>query len=208
MNFEIFKERLNIIKLAEAIDSKFGYDYVTSINVFLQEKEKESYVIIIAVHVDRLDKDGHTLVYMSTDHYFKVHMCDDTTISEIYLEMCADRMEVDRLSVIYDALILRLQLDFDNRPVFIERKISALTKIKAKQIDEMIELAEEINRICESESVYSSIKDLKILKELRQILRLAKEIKKGTMTHEVIGSDKHSELIAAKLRLSRIVEED
>ena len=39
MNFEIFKERLNTNELAEAISSKLGDDYETSVSLFEHDED-------------------------------------------------------------------------------------------------------------------------------------------------------------------------
>ena len=111
MNFEIFKERLNTNELAEAISSKLGDDYETSVSLFEHDEDGESYMIV-SVGVGRLDEEGKQVPLSSTRHYFHAHMSDDSTVSEVYLEMFAGRAEVDRLPSIYDALMQRLKLDF------------------------------------------------------------------------------------------------
>lgn len=111
MNFEIFKERLNTNELAEAISSKLGDDYETSVSLFEHDEDGESYMIV-SVSVDRLDEEGKQVSLSSTRHYFNVHMSDDTTVNEVYLEMFAGLAEVDRLPAIYDSLMQRLKLDF------------------------------------------------------------------------------------------------
>ena len=111
MNFEIFKERLNTNELAGAISSKLGDGYETSVSLFERDEDGESYMIV-SVSVDRLDEEGKRVSLSSTRHYFDVHMSDDTTVNEVYLEMFAGRAEVDRLPVIYDVLMQRLKLDF------------------------------------------------------------------------------------------------
>lgn len=111
MNFEIFKEHLSTNELAEAISSKLGDDYETSVSLFEHDEDGESYMIV-SVSVDRLDEEGKRESLSSTRHYFNVYMSDDTTVNEVYLEMFAGRAEVDRLPVIYDVLMQRLKLDF------------------------------------------------------------------------------------------------
>lgn len=112
MNFEIFKERLNTNELAEAISSKLGDDYETSVSLFEHDEDGESYMIV-SVGVGRLDEEGKQVPLSSTRHYFNVRMSDDTTVDEVYLEMLADRPEINRLPSIYDALMQRLKLDFN-----------------------------------------------------------------------------------------------
>lgn len=112
MNFEIFKERFNTNELAEAISSKFGDDYETSVSLFEHDEDGES-CMIVNVGVGRLDEEGKRVPLSSTRHYFNVHMSDDTTVDEVYLEMLSNQPGINRLPSIYDALMQRLKLDFN-----------------------------------------------------------------------------------------------
>lgn len=208
MNFEIFKERLKTDKLAKAISSKLGDDYETSVSLFEHDEDGESYMIV-SVRVVRLDEEGNRVSLSSTDHYFNVHMCDDTTVEEVYLEMFASRSEVIRLPVIYDALSLRLQLDFDGRSDYavesIKQKIVELSNLDADRADEIIKLAKEINLIFSNDPIFGSVKDDRILKEVQKILHLAEKIKRSIMLNEPINTDQFRSIVVAKLTLLQIV---
>lgn len=208
MNFEIFKERLNTNELTEAISSKLGDDYETSVSLFEHDEDGESYMIV-SVRVVRLDEEGNRVSLSSTDHYFNVHMCDDTTVDEVYLEMFASRAEVIRLPVIYDALSLRLQLDFDGRSDYIvesiKQKIVELSNLDADRADEIIKLAKEINLIFSNDPIFGSVKDDRILKEVQKILHLAEKIKRSIMLNEPINTDQFRSIVVAKLTLLQIV---
>lgn len=208
MNFEIFKERLKTDKLAKAISSKLGDDYETSISLFEHDEDGESYMIV-DVNVGRLDEEGNRVSLSSTDHYFNVHMCDDTTVDEVYLEMFVSRTEVNRLPVIYDALMLRLQLDFDGRSEIairrIGEKIIDLANLDADQADEIIKLAKEIDLIFSNDPIFGSVKDDRILKEVQKILHLAEKIKQSIILNEPINTDQFRSIVVAKLTLLQIV---
>ena len=208
MNFEIFKERLKTDKLAKAISSKLGDDYETSISLFEHDEDGESYMIV-DVNVGRLDEEGNRVSLSSTDHYFDVHMSDDTTVDEVYLEMFAGRTEVNRLPVIYDALMLRLQLDFDGRSEIairrIGEKIIDLANLDADQADEIIKLAKEIDLIFSNDPIFGSVKDARILKEVQKILHLAEKIKQSIVLNEPINTDQFRSIVIAKLTLLQIV---
>lgn len=208
MNFEIFKERLKTDKLAKAISSKLGDDYETSVSLFEHDEDGESYMIV-SVGVARLDEEGKRVSLSSTRHYFNVHMSDDTTVNEVYLEMFADRAEVNRLPAIYDALMLRLQLDFDDRSnraiEHVKEKIIELANLDADRADEIIKLAKEIDLIFSNDPIFGSVKDDRILKEVQKILHLAEKIKHSISLHEPINSDQFRSIVIAKLRLLQIV---
>ena len=208
MNFEIFKERLKTDKLAKAISSKLGDDYETSVSLFEHDEDGESYMIV-SVGVARLDEEGKRVSLSSTRHYFNVHMSDDTTVNEVYLEMFADRAEVNRLPAIYDALMLRLQLDFDDRSnraiEHVKEKIIELANLDADRADEIIKLAKEIDLIFGNDPIFGSVKDDRILKEVQKILHLAEKIKHSISLHEPINSDQFRSIVIAKLRLLQIV---
>ena len=208
MNFEIFKERLKTDKLAKAISSKLGDDYETSISLYEHDEDGESYMIV-SVGVGRLDEEGKRVSLSSTRHYFNIHMSDDTTVNEVYLEMFADRVEVNRLPVIYDALMLRLQLDFDGRSEIairrIEEKIIDLANLDADRADEIIKLAKEIDLILSNDPIFVSVKNDRILKEVQKILHLAEKIKQSIMLNEPINTDQFRSIVVAKLTLLQIV---
>lgn len=208
MNFEIFKERLKTDKLTKAISSKLGDDYETSVSLFEHDEDGESYMIV-SVGVGRLDEEGKRVSMSSTRHYFHVHMSDDTTVNEVYLEMFADRAEVNRLPVIYDALMLRLQLDFDgrsNRAIeHVKEKIVELANLDADRADEIIKLAKEINLILSDDPIFVSVKNDRILKEVQKILHLAEKIKQSIMLNEPINTDQFRSIVVAKLTLLQIV---
>lgn len=208
MDFEIFKERLKTDKLAKSISSKLGDDYETSVSLYEHDEDGESYMIV-SVGVSRLDEEGKRVSLSSTRHDFNVHMSDDTTVDEVYLEMFADRAEVYRLPVIYDALILRLQLDFDGRldrvVESVKQKIVDLANFDADRVDEIIKLAKEINSIFSNDPIFGSVKDNRILKEVREILSLATKIKQFQKISLIEDIEKRRLLIAAKVRLSQLV---
>ena len=208
MNFEIFKERLKTDKLAKAISSKLGDDYETSVSLFEHDEEGDSYMIV-SVGVGRLDEEGKRVSLSSTRHYFNVHMSDDTTVNEVYLEMFADLAEVDRLPAIYDALMLRLQLDFDGRldrvVESVKQKIVDLANLDADRADEIIKLAKEINLIFSNDPIFGSVKDDRILKEVQTILNLAEKIKHSIILNEPINTDQFRSIVVAKLTLLQIV---
>ena len=207
MNFEIFKERLKTDKLAKAISSKFGYDYETSIDLFDFEEDGGSYTTV-RIDVHRLE-NGHRRDKSSSVHLFRVYMSNDAKIEEVYLEMFADRAEVYRLPAIYDALMLRLQLDFDGRldrvVESVKQKIVDLANLDADRADEIIKLAKEINLIFSNDPIFGSVKDDRILKEVQTILHLAEKIKHSIMLNEPINTDQFRSIVVAKLTLLQIV---
>ena len=207
MNFEIFKERLKTDKLAKAISSKFGDDYETSIDLFEFEEDSGSYTTV-RIDVHQL-KNGHRRDKSSSVHLFRVYMSSDAKIEEVYLEMFADRAEVDRLPAIYDALMLRLQLDFDGRldraVESVKQKIVNLANLDADRADEIIKLAKEINLIFSNDPIFGSVKDDRILKEVQKILHLAEKIKHSISLHEPINTDQFRSIVVAKLTLLQIV---
>lgn len=84
-------------------------------------------------------------------------------------------------------------------------KILKLSELGVEQIEELIKLAEEINRDLPYEPIFGSIKYDQILKEVQTVLLLAKEIRQSIVSSRSVDVDKHRSLVVAKLRLLQIV---
>lgn len=208
MNLEDFKSRLKTDRLAQAISSKLGDGYVTSINLTSHEENSESYVTV-TVYVELLEDARESLSTKSTDHHFDVHMIDDC-VSAVNVRMSADHLHIERLRLIYDALILRLYLDFDGllecAVEIVNEKIIALADLGVEQIDELIELSREIDLLFAEERVCSTKTDVLIWQEVQEILRRAEEIKLLFKLSKTVDVETHRLLILAKIRLSRLME--
>lgn len=162
---------------------------------------------IVKIFVDQY-VDSHIL---NLNEYSKVKIYDAEDICFNYQRQAEISQidEVIRLPVIYDALSLRLQLDFDGRSDYavesIKQKIVELSNLDADRADEIIKLAKEINLIFSNDPIFGSVKDDRILKEVQKILHLAEKIKRSIMLNEPINTDQFRSIVVAKLTLLQIV---
>lgn len=208
MNLEDFKSRLKTDRLAQAISSKLDDDYETSIDLTSHEENSES-CVTVTVHVELSEGARESLSTKSTDHHFDVHMIDDC-VSAVNVRMSADHLHIERLRLIYDALILRLYLDFDGllegAIEIVKQKIIALTELGVEQIDDLIELSREIDLLFTEGRVCGTKTDVLIWQEVQEILRRAEEIKLLFKLSKTVDVETHRSLILAKIRLSRLME--
>ena len=87
-----------------------------------------------------------------------------------------------------------------------EQKLTRLTELGIEQIEELISLAEEIEKELQDLPIHGrTMKDDKILREVQMILRLAKEIRQSIVSYRTIDVDDHRSLVVAKLRLSQLI---
>lgn len=84
-------------------------------------------------------------------------------------------------------------------------KIIKLSELGVEQIEDLIKLAKEINQDLSDKTIFGSIKDDQILKEVQTILQLAEEIRQSIVSSRTIDVDKHRSLVVAKLRLLQII---
>lgn len=84
-------------------------------------------------------------------------------------------------------------------------KIVKLSELGVEHIEELIKLAEEIDKSLLNEPIFGSTKDDKILQEVQTILRLAKEIRQSIVSHRTIDIDNHRSLVVAKLQLLQLI---
>ena len=87
-----------------------------------------------------------------------------------------------------------------------KQKLTRLTELGIEQIEELISLAEEIEKELQDLPIHGrTMKDDKILREVQTILHLAKEIRQSIIRLETIDVLKHQALIVAKIRLLNLI---